>query len=311
MKIEHLYYFLVVANTNSINKAAQKLFISQQHLSRIMNGLEEDLHIQLLRRTSTGIELTEKGKVFSQFAEKIVNNYQEMQSYFYLDALPAPEHTEEILGSARIAFPFFFSLFLNDFMKGLHQIHPGVTLRYFEDSGDYQAESLRNSNMLHVVVEHAEQLQNVLHDDSELTAYYIGETGVSFCVNRQSPLAQKPILSQTDINTQLITCYPQMTYNQLLKDANVLFVSSNIYQHLDSVVHNGSICFAPSYIQTGIQKQYPDIVMLPFERQYTVPIYIVHNKNMLLTDADKAVIRYAAQYMQELSKAANPLSGQS
>ena len=112
MKIEHLYYFLVIANTKSINKAARKLFVSQQHLSRIVNTLEEDLHIKLLNRTSTGIELTEKGKVFTQFAEKIVNDYREMQSYFYLDALPALDENKEVHGSCQIAFPFFFSMFL-------------------------------------------------------------------------------------------------------------------------------------------------------------------------------------------------------
>ncbi|MBO5139647.1 MAG: LysR family transcriptional regulator, partial [Peptococcaceae bacterium] len=124
MKIEHLYYFLVIANTNSINKAAQKLFISQQHLSRIVNTLEEDLHIKLLHRTASGIELTEKGKIFSQFAEKIVNDYREMQSYFYLDALPTIEQEADIHGNCQIAFPFFFSMFLNDFIKKLQKIHP-------------------------------------------------------------------------------------------------------------------------------------------------------------------------------------------
>ena len=82
MKIEHLYYFLVIANTKSINKAACKLYLSQQHLSRIVTNLENELHIQLLKRSPAGIELTEKGEVFSQFAEKIVNDYREMQTHF-------------------------------------------------------------------------------------------------------------------------------------------------------------------------------------------------------------------------------------
>ena len=32
MKIEHLQYFIVLANSSSISKAAEKLFISQQQL---------------------------------------------------------------------------------------------------------------------------------------------------------------------------------------------------------------------------------------------------------------------------------------
>ncbi len=305
MKIEHLYYFLVVANTSSINKAAQKLFISQQHLSRIINNLEEDLHIKLLNRTSTGIELTEKGNVFSKFAEKIVNDYREMQSYFYLDALPALEQETDIHGSCQIAFPFFFSIFLNDFIKSLHKIHPGITIRYFEDSGDYSAQTLRESNMLHVVVDSQEQIPDLSQAETGLTAYYIGTTSVSVCVNRNTPLAEKPAVSQADIDTHLVTCYPNSSSNMLLKKANVLFVSANISQHLDSVVNNNSICIVASYIEPGIKRLYPDVVMLPFEKQFTVPIYIMHNKDLHLAEADKAVLQFAAQYMQKLNKAAN------
>ena len=123
MKIEHLYYFLVIANSKSINKASKKLFLSQQHLSRIINTLEEDLQLRLFHRTSTGIELTDKGKVFSTFAEKIVNDYREMQNYFYMDALPVLEGSNEVHGSCQIAFPFFFYIFLNDFIKKLQEVY--------------------------------------------------------------------------------------------------------------------------------------------------------------------------------------------
>lgn len=308
MKIEHLYYFLVISETKSINKASQKLFISQQHLSRIINGLEDDLHVRLLNRTSTGIEVTEKGKIFAQFAEKIVNTYREMQSYFYLDALPAPSQTENIHGSCQIAFPFFFSLFLNDFIKQLQKIHPGISIRYYESTGIYDAKTLHDSNTLHVVVESKEHIQDLFGESSGLTNYYVGDTDVRFCVNRHSPLASKPSLSQADLDTQLVTCYPQKTQYIALKEENILFISSNLTQHLDSVINNQSICFAPGYIRASIEQFYPDVVLLPFERQFTASIYIMHNKDMVLTEPDKAVIQFAAQYMQNLSQSSDLLS---
>ena len=305
MKIEHLYYFLVIANTKSINKASKKLFLSQQHLSRIINALEEELQLKLFHRTSTGIELTDKGKAFSTFAEKIVNDYREMQTYFYMDALPTFEKNTEVHGSCQIAFPFFFSIFLNDFIKKLHEVHPGITIRYFEDTGNYNVETMRNSNMLHVVVEAKENVKSLFDDNAGLSSYYIGETGVSMCVNRKSPLADLPVLSQADLETQLVTAYPQSSSNILLQKANVLFVSSNIYQHLDSVVNNNSVCVVASYIRPGIERLYPDIVLLPFERQFTIPIHIMHTQKHVLTDADKAVIRFTAQYLQQLNNSKN------
>ena len=44
MRIEYLYYFLVISETQSLNKASNKLFISQQQLSRIVSSLENELN---------------------------------------------------------------------------------------------------------------------------------------------------------------------------------------------------------------------------------------------------------------------------
>ena len=46
MRVEYLYYFLVVSETKSLNKAANKLFISQQQLSRIVSSLENEFQTQ-------------------------------------------------------------------------------------------------------------------------------------------------------------------------------------------------------------------------------------------------------------------------
>ena len=88
MKIEHLYQFLVIVEAGSISKAAQNLFVSQQHLSRIVTALENDLQCQLLIRTSTGVSLTSHGKTFAQYAKKILDDYREMRSFFYYETLP-------------------------------------------------------------------------------------------------------------------------------------------------------------------------------------------------------------------------------
>ncbi len=64
MKIEHLQYFIVLANSSSISKAAEKLFISQQQLNRIITSLEEEVQTKLLSRTTNGVSLTEEGQDF-------------------------------------------------------------------------------------------------------------------------------------------------------------------------------------------------------------------------------------------------------
>ena len=83
MRLEHLQYFITLANSPSINKAAEKLFISQQQLNRIITTLENDVNAELFHRTTNGISLTENGRIYLQYAQKIINEYTELKNHFY------------------------------------------------------------------------------------------------------------------------------------------------------------------------------------------------------------------------------------
>ena len=72
MNIKQLKYFLVVAEERQITSAAKKLYIAQPPLSYQLKQLEKEVGVQLFVRTAHGIELTEEGKVFQKYAEKIV-----------------------------------------------------------------------------------------------------------------------------------------------------------------------------------------------------------------------------------------------
>ena len=302
MKIEHLYYFIIVANTKSINKAAQKLFISQQHLSRVVYNLENDLQVQLLQRNSTGVKLTDKGKAFYQYAEKIVNIYREMQSSFFLDTLPLQDENKQLSGRCQIVLPFFFSLFLTDFIQRFNETHPAIDLCCFEGNAQHTAEEIHQSENLYLIIDTAAQIDRLLQAESELKSYYIGDTSVSFCVNRASSLANKTLLTKSDIVSFKQTGYTQNIWNDKLSENQLLFISSNIYRHLDSVIQNNSVCIVPSYTRAGIYAAYPEILLLPFEKSPLIAIYIFHSSNHILSDAEIATIRFVAEYMRKIEQ---------
>lgn len=60
---KRIKYFLAVANCLNFTQAAQRMFISQQALSRQISLLEEELGVKLFLRTTRSIALTEAGKV--------------------------------------------------------------------------------------------------------------------------------------------------------------------------------------------------------------------------------------------------------
>ncbi|MCA1055850.1 LysR family transcriptional regulator [Rossellomorea aquimaris] len=82
--LPRLNAFIKVARKGSFTKAAKELYISQPALSKQMKRLEEELGFALFDRTSSGVELTEKGaglyKELSPLFERIHHTVKHFQS---------------------------------------------------------------------------------------------------------------------------------------------------------------------------------------------------------------------------------------
>lgn len=72
MNTKQLQAFLVVAQEKQITAAAKRLYMAQPPLSYQMKQLERELGVKLFTRNSYGIELTDAGRNFRQYAQKIV-----------------------------------------------------------------------------------------------------------------------------------------------------------------------------------------------------------------------------------------------
>lgn len=67
MTLEQLNYVIEVSKTNSINKAANHLFVSQSTLSMAIQNLEKELGADIFVRTRRGVELTPFGRSFISY----------------------------------------------------------------------------------------------------------------------------------------------------------------------------------------------------------------------------------------------------
>ncbi len=64
------YYFLTIAETLNITRAAEQLMVSQPSLTQYLNRLESELEIKLVDRNFTPLRLTKAGIIYRDFLQK-------------------------------------------------------------------------------------------------------------------------------------------------------------------------------------------------------------------------------------------------
>jgi DNA-binding transcriptional LysR family regulator len=77
MELRHIRYFVTVAEALSFTKAATRLRLAQPALSRQVADLEDELGVDLFKRTSHGVGLTAEGKLFLEEAREILKRVDE------------------------------------------------------------------------------------------------------------------------------------------------------------------------------------------------------------------------------------------
>ena len=78
MTLQQIKYILGVAECGSLNKASEKLFISQPSLTSSVHDLEGELGFQIFTRSARGVAVTERGEQFIHDARSLYREYEHL-----------------------------------------------------------------------------------------------------------------------------------------------------------------------------------------------------------------------------------------
>lgn len=217
MTLIQLNYAITVANANSMNEAAKSLFITQPSLSTAIKELEEEIGIELFRRTNRGISLTPEGEEFIGYARQVVEQYQLLET----------KYVNRQQGKKKFSVSMqHYSFAVNAFVKMVKQfgmdeyefaIHETRTYDVITDVKNYRSEI----GILYVN-DFNRQVLTKLFREYNLEFHELMECKIYVYMWKGHPLAEKEELSLEELEAYPCLAFEQGQYNSFYFAEEVL-----------------------------------------------------------------------------------------
>ncbi|MDO4484344.1 MAG: LysR family transcriptional regulator [Clostridia bacterium] len=82
MTLQQLKYILTIAETGSMNKASEQLYVSQPNLTSAVKELENELGFSVFHRSGRGVTLTADGVEFAAYARQVLMQMEALNDRF-------------------------------------------------------------------------------------------------------------------------------------------------------------------------------------------------------------------------------------
>ena len=194
MNTLHMKYAVEIARQGSINKASEVLFVAQPNLSRSVKELEADLGITIFERTAKGMILTPAGEEFIGYAEKILNQIEEVES-LYKSASPKKQRFSVSVPRAS----YIAEAFAN-FTKTIGSEPAEI---FYNETNSLQAINniLLSNYKLGIIrfdIRH-EKYMKVLFDEKKLSFLPVSQFRYVLLMSRDNPLSEKENIEVSDL----------------------------------------------------------------------------------------------------------------
>lgn len=217
MTLTQLQYAITVANANSMNEAAKELFISQPSLSASIKDLEEEIGVELFRRSNRGISLTPDGEEFIGYARQVVEQYKLMESKYI-----SKEKTKKKFSVSMQHYTFAVDAFVELVKQfGMDEyefaIHETKTYDVIEDVKNFRSEI----GILYIN-EFNKKVLTKLFKEYDLEFHKLLTCGIYVYLWKGHPLAKKDEIALEELDEYPCLSFEQGNYNSFYFAEEVL-----------------------------------------------------------------------------------------
>ncbi len=225
MTLQQLRYAITIADCNSMNKAAQALFISQPSLSAAIRDLENEIGITIYKRTNRGITITPEGEEFLGYARQVAEQY-ELINQKYVDK----NNVKKKFSVSTQHYSFAVKAFVETVKQfGMDEfefaVHETKTYEVIENVKSFKSEL----GILYLNDFNRKVITKLLRENNlEFTELFDCKTYVYLW--RGNPLAEKSVISMEDLQD-----YPCLSFDQGMNNSFYFaeeVLSTNVYKKI-------------------------------------------------------------------------------
>ena len=140
MDIRTLRYFVEVVRQQSFTRAAEKLFVTQPTISKMLKNLEDELNCTLVIRDGRRLRLTDTGRVVFERGQAILGEFHQLES-----ELSDINHLHK--GILRLGIPPMVGMLMAEPIGLFRQRYPGVELKIAEFGGLTVQQAVSNGEL--------------------------------------------------------------------------------------------------------------------------------------------------------------------
>ena len=196
MDIRTLRYFVEVVRQQSFTRAAEKLFVTQPTISKMLKNLEDELNCTLLIRDGRKLLMTDTGQVVFERGLAILGEFRQLEA-----ELSDINHLNK--GVLRLGIPPMVGMLMAGPIGLFRQRYPGVELKISEFGGLTVQQAVINGELDLAIT------ALPVEEESALTTQPLFSHPLCVLVPRSGDW-----LEQTSVSPQQLAAHPLLIYNE-------------------------------------------------------------------------------------------------